>query len=258
MFEVSPLMQEATVYNVSEDLNLPVYSGYDENATSFITEFEEILTSSGTFASVPLKSKIVGTLSKIGKSLVNRTDIDVVQFIVSACAKSVARFIENEVITNANAKFASTLANGVTQSITSNTTLVIDPAELIELKNSIPSVFLPNAKWLMNKATLTYLQSLRDTQNNFIFGNNLAEASGNTLLGHEVLLSDAMPVIGAGARQIYFGDFQEGLAFKIGSQSAEIYRELYASQYALGIGHFVELDASASHSVQSISVMVGA
>jgi HK97 family phage major capsid protein len=257
VYEISPLIQEATTYNVGENLNLPVYDD-SAHVTSFLTEFQEIVTSQGTFSSIPLKSQIIGTMAKIGKSLLNRTDLEVLPFIVNACAKSVARFLENEIINNTNAKFASTLANGVTQSMTAATAATIAPEEVVAMKNSIPSMMLPNAKWLMHKDTLTYLQSLTDTNGNFIFGNTLAENNGQVILGYPVMLSDAMPTMGAGARQIYFGDFREGLAIKIGSQTAEVYRELYASQYAVGVGHFMECDASASHSTQSISVLVGA
>ena len=257
VFEISPLIQEATIYNVGENLNLPVYD-YSSHVTAFLTEFEEIVTSQGTFASVPLKNHIIGTMAKIGKSLLSRTDLDVLPFIIDACAKSVARFLENEIILNTNARFASTLANGVTQSMTTGITGTIAPEEVVRMKNSIPSSMLPNAKWLMHKDTLTYLQSLTDASENFIFGNSLAESNGNVLLGYPVMLSDAMPVIGAASRQIYFGDFNEGLAIKIGAQSADVYREIFASQYAVGVGHFIECDVSASHSTQSITVMVGA
>jgi HK97 family phage major capsid protein len=257
VLEISPLVNEATLYTVSEDLNLPVYD-YTDHVSAFMTEFVDIVESSGTFTSVPMKSKIIGTMSKLGKSLVNRTDLDVLPFIINSCAKSVARFLENEIITNANGQFASTLANGVTQTVATGTTGEIAPEEMVAMKNSIPSVMLPNAKWLMHKDTLSYLQSLTTTTGEFLYGNTLAEGNGNVILGHEVMLSDAMPTIGAGARQIYFGDFKEGLAIKIGAQSAEVYRELYAKQYALGVGHFIEVDVSASHSTQSISVLVGA
>ena len=254
--EISPIVREATKYYIGEDLNLPVYN-YENHVTSFLTEFTDIVESGGTFASVALKSKIIGTMAKLGKSLVNRSELEVLPFIINACAKSVARFLETEIILNVNARFASTLATGVTQTMTTATTLVIAPEEIVKLKNSIPSIMLPNAKFLMHKDTLSYLQSLKDTQGRFIFGNSLAENNGNVLLGHEVMLSDSMPKIGVGARQIYFGDFTEGLAIKIGAQSAEVYKELYAKQYAIGIGHFMEVDCSASHSAQSISVMVG-
>ncbi|MCM3116848.1 phage major capsid protein [Neobacillus sp. MER 74] len=257
VYEISPLIQEATTYEVGENLNLPVYDD-TAHVTSFITEFQEIVTSNGTFSSIPLKSQIIGTMAKIGKSLLNRTDLEVLPFIVDACAKSVAKFLENEIINNTNARFASTLANGVTQTQTAATAGTIAPAEVVEMKNSIPSMMLPNAKWLMHKDTLTYLQSLTDANGNFVFGNSLSENNGNVLLGYPVMLSDAMPRMGAGAREIYFGDFREGLAIKIGAQSAEVYRELYASQYAVGVGHFMECDVSASHSTQSISVLVGA
>jgi HK97 family phage major capsid protein len=257
VFEISPLLENATIYNVSENLNLPVYDS-TSHVTAFLSEFTEMVTTSGTFASIPMKSHIIGTMAKIGKSLLNRTDLEVLPFIVDACAKSVARFLENEIILNTNAKFASTLANGVTQSLTTATTGTIAPEEIVRMKNSIPSSMLPNAKWLMHKDTLTYLQSLTDADGNFIFGNTLAENNGNVLLGYPVMLSDAMPVIGVGARQIYFGDFQEGLAIKLGAQSAEIYREIFAREYAVGVGHFIEADVSASHSTQSISVLVGA
>jgi HK97 family phage major capsid protein len=258
VFEISPLVQEATLYNVGEDLNLPVYD-YSSHVTAFLTEFQDIVESGGTFASVPLKSQIIGTMAKIGKSLLNRsTDLDILPFIIDACAKSVAKFLENEIILNTNNRFASTLANGVTQTRTTATTGAITPEEVVEMKNSIPSSMLPNAKWLMHKDTLTYLQSLTTTTGEFVFGNSLAENNGNVLLGYDVMLSDAMPKIGTGARQIYFGNFAEGLAIKMGTQSAEIYRELYARQYAVGVGHFMECDVSASHSTQAITVLVGA
>lgn len=256
IFEISPLFAEATLYEVGEDLNLPVFNS--ELVTSFITEFEEILTSGGTFASVPLKSKIIGTLSKIGKSLINRTDLDVLPFIINAVAQNVVQFLENEIILNTNGRFASTLATGVTQTLTAGATGVITPIDLVSLKNSIPSIMLPNAKWLLHKDTLSYLQSLTDANGNLLFGNNLSEASGNTLLGFECMISDAMPVMGAGAREIYFGNFKEGLAIKLGAQSVEVYKEMFANQYAIGVGSFMEVDVSASHNAQAISCLVGA
>jgi HK97 family phage major capsid protein len=257
VFEISALFESATIYNVGENLNLPVYD-YSAHVTDFITEFQDVMTTGGTFASISLESQIIGTLNKLGKSLLNRTDLDILPFIINACAKSVVRFLENEIITNANARFASTLPNGVTQTITAETAGAVTPADLVALKNSIPSIMLPDAKWLMHKDTLSYLQSLTDANGNLLFGNNLSEIAGNTLLGYEVMLSDAMPAIGAGARQIYFGNFEEGLAIKLGVQSAEVYKELFAQQYAIGVGHFMEVDVSASHSAQAISVMIGA
>ena len=257
VFEISPLIQEATLYQVGENLNLPIYD-HSSHVTAFLTEFQEIVTTQNSFSSIELKSQIVGTMAKIGKSLLNRTDLEVLPFIVDACAKSVARFLENEIILNTNAKFASTLANGVTQTLIAGTVGEIAPEEIVAMKNSIPSSMLPNARWLMHKDTLTYLQSLTDANGNFIFGNSLAENNGNVLLGYPVMLSDAVQTIGAAARQIYFGDFREGLAIKIGAQSADVYKELFASQYAVGVGHFMECDASASHSTQAITVMIGA
>ena len=191
-------------------LNLPVFNS--ELVTSFITEFEEILTSGGTFASVPLKSKIIGTLTKVGKSLLNRTDLDVLPFIIDSVAKNVVQFLENEIILNTNGRFASTLATGVTQTVTAGATGEISPVDLVSLKNSIPVIMLPEAKWLLHKDTLSYLQSLTDANGNLLFGNNLSEVAGENLLGYPVMISDAMPVMGAGARQIYFGNFREGLS----------------------------------------------
>jgi HK97 family phage major capsid protein len=256
VLEISPLIAEATRYEVSSDLNLPIYD-YTAHTTAFIQEFTAITESGGTFTHVALTNHIVGTLTKIGKSLIHRGDIDVLGFIISACAKSVAKFVENEIILDTNNKFASTLKDGVTQSYQTATTLVIAPEELVKLKNKIPSAMLPNAKWLMHKDTLAYLHGLKTTTGEFVFGNDLSQASGNMILGHEVMLSDAMPVNAVGARIIYFGDFKEGLAIKIGAQSADIYKELYAKEYAIGVGHFMELDASASHNVQALAVMIG-
>ena len=64
-----------------------------------------------------------------------------------------------------------------------------------------------------------------------------------TLLGKPVYTSDSMPALGAGNKAIYYGDMS-GLALKM-TESIEIdvLTEKYATQHAVGVVAWMELDA---------------
>jgi HK97 family phage major capsid protein len=241
---ISPLLSEVTVFNVAGDLNFPVYD-YTTHTTAYATEFTDLTASGGTFTAVSLKSNIIGSLAKIGKSLINRAEIDVVSYIVNAIAKSIAQFLENELIigTGGAGKLNGLKQIAVGQQLTGATTLVIASDELVKLQMKVPQSLQGNAKWLMHPNTLAYVQSLKSTTGQFLMGNTLSENGRWVLLGKEVMVSDAMPQIAAGALEIYYGDFS-GVYMKITKNvDIQVLQELYAAQYAVGIAAFAEVDS---------------
>jgi HK97 family phage major capsid protein len=244
---LSPILSKATTWNVKDDLVIPVYD-YTQHTTAYQTEFVAVTASAGAFTNVTLKSNIIGSLALIGRSLINRSDVDVVPFVVNEIAKSIANFLENELVNGAGGagKLNGLAQIGAGQTFTGGTTLVITPQELIKTQMMVPQVYQANAAWIMHPNTLAYIQGLTAGAGNnmLLMGNSLSQDAPFSLLGKPVYVSDNMPQIAAGAKEIFYGDFS-GLHVKlVQGVQMQVLNERYAEQYAVGVAAFAEVDAA--------------
>jgi HK97 family phage major capsid protein len=254
---LSPLLSEATMWNVKGSLNIPAYDWQNHTTAYQGAEFTAVTASAGVFTHITLQGYVIGSLALISKSLINRGDVNPVPFVVTQIAKSIANFIENELINQTAAgkmKGLKTIVAG--QKVTSNTTLVIAPEELVAFKMKLQQAFQGNAKFLMHPETLAYLQGLKSTTGEFLLGNTLAQDGGFTLLGKPVMLSDNMDKIGVGKFQIFYGDFS-GLHVKVEQTfDVQVLQEKYAEQHALGVVAFGSYDSAIVES-QKILAFIG-
>jgi HK97 family phage major capsid protein len=245
---LSPILSKATIWEVSGDLIVPSYDYTQHVPAGYYTELATLTAQAANFGSIKLGNTIIATLALISKSLVSRTDVDIVPFIVNEIAKAIAFFLEKELLNNANSSVGSGatklggLANA-TQVINGATTLVIDTAELVKMQLTLPQVFQGNAEWYMHPQTLAYIQSLKSTTGKFLMGNTLSEDGKYDLLGRPVNVSDNMPVIGVGANEIFYGDMT-GLHIKItNGLQIQVLNERFADQYAIGVVAVIEADS---------------
>ena len=245
---ISPILSQATIWDVSGDLVIPSYDYTQHVPAGYYTELSTMAAQAANFGSTKLSNTIVASLALISKSLINRTDIDILPFVVNEIAKAIAYFLEKELLNNANSSIGSGatklggLANA-TNIFTGATTLVIDSAELVKMTLMLPQVVQSNCAWIMHPQTLAYIQSLKSTTGKFLMGNTLSEGGLYTILGKPVYVSDQMPQIGVGANQIYYGDFS-GLHVKwTQGLQMQVLSERFADQYAYGIVAALEMDS---------------
>jgi HK97 family phage major capsid protein len=254
--ELSPVLSKSTIYTVKGDLSLPKYD-YTTITSGYMAELVAPTATGGDFTGVTLKSVIVSALVIVSNSLINRSDVDAVQIIIKQLARSMADFLEKELLTGAGGvdKIQGSLATGITSSITGATTLTIIADELIDVQMGVKSVYQENAIWIMNPTTYKAIRKLKDSQNRYLIG-NMENGDGFTLLGKPVYLSDNMPVNGVNNKCIYYGDMN-GLVIKFAQDvQIKVLQERYADQYATGVIGFVELDAVVAD-VAALSVYVG-
>jgi HK97 family phage major capsid protein len=245
---LSPILSMATIWDVSGDLIVPSYDYTQHVPAGYYTELATMTAQSTNFGSVKLGNTIVASLALISKSLINRTDVDIVPFIVNEIAKAIAYFLEKELLVNANGSVGNGatklggLANA-TQVVNGATTLVIDTAELVKVQLTLPQAYQAGAAWIMHPQTLAYIQSLKSTTGQFLMGNALSEDGKYTLLGKPVYVSDNMAQIGVAANEIFYGDFS-GLHIKLtqGVQM-QVLNERFADQYAVGVVAVLEMDS---------------
>ena len=106
----------------------------------------------------------------------------------------------------------------------------------------------------MNKATRKSIRKLKDNEGRYILNPDPTSKWGYTLFGKDVYTSDNMPVMAAGAKSIFYGDMT-GLAVKVSEQqSVEVLREKFATQHAVGVVAWIEMDAKIEHG-QKIAVL---
>lgn len=258
---ISPIVGMATSWTVNNDLILPSYDFTQHVPAGYYTELAAMTAQSANFGSIKLGNIIIASLALISKSLINRTDIDILPFIVGEVAKAIAYFLEGEMLNNANSSVGSGavklggLANA-SQTLTGATTMVITVAELLTIQMKVPQVYQQNCAWIMHPTTLAYIQGLTATTGILIMGNTLHESAPFTILGKPVYVSDHMPVMAVSAKEIYYGDFS-GLHMKLTKNlELQVLNERFADQYAVGVVATMECDSCIIEQ-QKIALYIG-
>lgn len=242
VYDISPIYQLATRYNVKGELSIPYY---DETAgtitMAYADEFTELESTSAKFTSIQLTGFLAGVLSKVSKSLVNNSQFALVPFVVQKMAESIAKWIEKELLYGTSSKVAG--LSTVTQGITTASATAITADEIIDLQESIPDAYQANAIFIMNKTTRTALRKLKDGQGNYLLNKDANARWGYTLFGKDVYTSENMKAATSGNVAIYYGDFS-GLAVKLAEDvNIQVLHEKYATQHAIGVVGWIEIDA---------------
>ena len=254
VYDICPILEKSEKYNVKGKLEIPYYpaDGSTQITVAFAEEFTDLASSTGNFTTVTLDGYLAGALTKISKSLINNTDIDIVGFVVKRMAYDIARFIEANLLGKGNGSVDGLGDATNITTLTSATAITGD--DLIDLQGSIKDVYQANAIWIMSPSTRDALRKLKDDVGRYLLNDDITAPFGKTLLGKPVYVSDNMDDIGASKKVIYYGDMS-GLATKFTEEMhVEVLREVYAAQHAVGVVGWLEFDATVQDQ-QKIAVL---
>lgn len=242
VYDICPIYQMATRYNVKGTLSIPYYDENTQKITmAYATEFTELESTSGKFTNIELKGFLAGVLSKISVSLVNNSQFDITSFIVNQMAEDISKWIEKELIIGTTDKIDG--LKGVTQKVTAAATTAITADELIDLQETVPDQYQAGAVWIMNKKTRTAIRKFKNSQGDYILNQDATARWGYTLFGKEVYTTDSVPEMAAGKAVIFYGDMS-GLAVKLAEEvNIQVLREKFATQHAIGVVGWVEIDS---------------
>ena len=253
VYDISPVLQRTTQYNIKGDVIVPYY---DESETAITVayqeEFNQIASNVGKFTSnIKLTGFLAGALAKISRSLINNAQFNIVDYVIDIMAESIARFIEHELLIGTPGDPSATppvpakvlgLSN-LSNSVTAASASAITADEVIKLHDSIKDRYQQNAIWIMSSKTRTALRLLKDSMGRYMLNDDMSTPFGTSLLGKPVYVSDNMPEIATGNTVIYYGDFK-GLATKFAEKiNIQVLRERYADEHADGIIGWFEFDA---------------
>ena len=249
VYDICPILEQSTKYNVKGNLQIPYYDESSNKLTvAYQDEFTALTSSNGKFTYITLTGYLAGALSKISVSLVNNSQFDIVNFVVNEMADAIKRFIEHELLIGTSEKVTglSTLTNKVETA----TATAITADEIIDLHDAIKDNFQDGAIWIMSSKTRTALRKLKDAEGRYLLNDDISSPFGTTLLGKPVYCSDNMKEIGAGNTAIYYGNMK-GLATKFNEEvSIQILREKFADEHAVGVIGWFEFDSKVQDAQQ--------
>ena len=246
--DISQILSRATVYYMTGELKVPVYgasSGHDVKV-AYSDDFTELTADAGKFTSVDLKGYLVGALTLIGRKLKTNAMFNVTDFIVNYMAEEIAAFLEGELLNGTTSKMEGALST--TNEKTAAAAAAITADELIDLQAKVKQAFQSDACWIMHPETFTAVKKLKDGQNRYLLQDDFTGEFPYRLLGKPVFVSDNMPKIATGAKTVLYGDMS-GLSVKIAEQlEIEVLREKYATQHAIGVVAWMEVDSKVTDS----------
>ncbi len=242
--EISPLYAMATKYNIGGTITIPYY---DESTSAitmgYVEEFTELESHVGQFKSIELKGYLAGTLSVLSLSLINNSQFDVLGYIVNKMAEAIANWVEKELLHGTSQKITglSNISAAMTVTAASQTAITAD--EIMELQDKVVDAFQNGACFIMNRETRSAIRKLKDSDGNYLLNRDISAKWGYTLFGKDVYTTDNADTMAAGKTVIYYGDFS-GLAVKLSEDaSINVLREKYATQHAVGVYAYMEMDA---------------
>lgn len=252
VYDISPILQRSTKYNVKGTLELPYYDESTQAITvAFATEFQELESNIGKLDSITLTGYLAGALSLVSRSLINNSQFDIVAFVVDVMAYDISRFIEDVLL---NGKGSVTGLSDLTNVKTTASATAITADELILAQGQVKDVYQNNAIWIMSPATRDAIRSLKDGMGRYLLQDDISLPFGKSLLGKPVYVSDNMNDITAGKTAIYYGDMS-GLATKFSEElSIQVLREKYATMHAVGVVGWIEFDSKVENAQKIVAV----
>ena len=253
VYDICPIYQLADRYNVGGTLSIPYYDESTSAITmAYATEFAELEAKAGKFLSVELKGFLAGALTKVSKSLINNNVFDIVNVVINQMAENIAKLIENECLNGTSDKI-DRIAKA-SQVVTAAAATAITGDELIDLQEQVPDAYQTSCIWIMNKATRSAIRKLKNSDGDYLLQKDATARWGYKLFGADVYCSDNMNKMAAGKTAVVYGDMS-GLAVKVSEDiNIEVLREKYATQHAVGVVGWLEMDAKIENQ-QKIAVL---
>ena len=262
LYNISPILEKATKYNVKGTLAIPQYTENGDNHINVAfqgAEFTKLTANSGKFTTINLGGFVAGALTLVSRSLINNTDFDLVGYVVDQIAYSIKRFIEGVILKGSGEITGQsgtvTGLTDVTLSVTAGAATAITSDDLIKLQDKIIDDFQDGCIWIMSSATRTAIRSLKDNMGRYLLQDDISLPFGKSLLGKPVYVSDNMDDIAADKLVVYYGN-PAGLAVNFPeNMEIEVLREAYATQHAVGVNGWFEFDAKVQD-LQQIAKLV--
>jgi HK97 family phage major capsid protein len=214
-------------------------------AGSWIDEEQSIPESDDAFSQVTLSAHKFATMIRVSRELLNDSAFDIAAYIAQEFVRRAGAAEEEAIISGDGSHKPIGLLHatlGAQVGVTANSATAITADELIDMQHSLKSGYRRKACWIMNDATISAIRKLKDGNSQYIWQPGIKEGAPDMLFNQKVLMSNYMPLIGAGNKVILYGDYSYyWLADRTG-RTLQRLNELYAMTDQVGFKLTERLD----------------
>jgi len=230
------------IRTASGDRKIPLVASH--GTASWVDEEGLIPESDDAFGMISLGAHKVASIIKVSDELLQDSVFDVESYIASEFARRVGDAEEAAFINGDGSGKPFGMLHETNGAATGVTTAgaAITAEELIDLVYSLKAPYRKRALFLFNDQTIKAIRKLKDGSGQYIWQPSLQAGQPNTLLGYSYETSSHMPVIGAGAKPILFGDFSSYWIADRDGRSIQRLNELYAATGQVGFRVTQRLD----------------
>lgn len=174
-------------------------------------------------------------------ALLEGTNVDVEAALVEAITNCVRRGLEELATQNGTGSDdINALLNAATKGATAASADEIAYNDLVDLYSSVDAAYgnARNGSFMMNSNTLAKVMKIVDGNGRPIFITDLQTGEITRILGRNLVINEAMPDVGSGAKAVVFGDLKYYHMRMVGGIRLTIFKELYAKSLEVGfMGH---------------------
>lgn len=222
-----------------------VFTHTKEGVIQTVTSTAEAkLTDEGTaypedgdsFQTLNFNAYKIATLSKLSHSFIKDMNFDLNSYLKMDFARRFGRCEEDLFINGTGVDEPAGILSSAELGVKSETSY-FQHEDLIDLFFSVKPEYRQNAVWLMNDRTVLFIRKFKDMS-----GRYLLEEGSKTLLGKEIVISNHMPDIQAGALPVLFGDLSYFWILERTPLSIKVLTERYALLGQVGFAAHERLD----------------
>lgn len=216
MLAFGGMRQASRVIRTATGADLPwPLSDDTANEASIIGENTEITETDTAFTSKTLKAyKYTSNIVKVSTELLQDSAVNIAEVVGSMLGERVARGTNRHFTVGTGTSQPEGAVTGATLGVTAAAQGTVTYDELLDLIHSVDVAYRPNAKFMLNDATLKALRKVKDSTGRPLVwadANSLANGAPETILGYSFVINNHMAEIGASAKSILFGDFSKHL-----------------------------------------------
>ena len=227
----------------SGEHKIPVVASH--GAGSWIDEEQSIPESDDAFSQVTLSAHKFATMIRVSRELLNDSAFDIAAYIAQEFVRRAGAAEEEAIISGDGSHKPIGLLHatlGAQVGVTANSATAITADELIDMQHSLKAPYRRKAVWIMNDATISAIRKLKDGQGQYIWQPGIKEGAPDMLFNQKVLMSNYMPLIGAGNKVILYGDYSYYWLAEREGRTMERLNELYAVTDQVGFKMTERLD----------------
>ena len=212
---------------------------------SWVEEEQQIPESDDAFSQVTLTAHKFATMIRISRELLNDSAFDLASYIAHEFVRRAGAAEEQAILTGDGSHKPIGLLHatlGAQTGVTAASSTAITADELIDMQHSLKSGYRRKACWIMNDATISAIRKLKDGNGQYIWQPGIKEGAPDMLFNQRVLMSNYMPLIGAGNKVILYGDYSYYWLAEREGRTLERLNELYAVTDQVGFKMTERLD----------------